>query len=79
MRTQSLQKIIHTIPQANLSSEQRRKNLRQAFQVKINNYNHITLIDDLLTTGSTVNELAKRFKQRGIVRVDVWCCARTSS
>ncbi|KTC96302.1 ComF family protein [Legionella feeleii] len=72
-------KIIHTIPQANLDSQRRRKNLHQAFQVKINSYNHITLIDDLLTTGSTVNELARLFKQQGVTRVDVWCCARTSS
>lgn len=71
-------KIIHTPPQANLSGKQRRKNLHQAFQVKVNNYSHITLIDDLLTTGSTVNELARLFKQQGVGCVDVWCCARTS-
>ena len=31
-------KIIHTIPQANLGSQRRRKNLHQAFQVKLNNH-----------------------------------------
>lgn len=71
-------KIIHTPPQANLSGKQRRKNLHQAFQVKTNSYHHITLVDDLLTTGSTVNELASIFKQQGVIQVDVWCCARTS-
>ena len=35
-----------------------------------------SLIDDLLTTGSTANELAKALKKQGVERVDVWCCAR---
>ncbi|MBA2652357.1 MAG: ComF family protein [Tatlockia sp.] len=69
-------KIINTQPQVNLESKQRRKNLRQAFQTKPSHYEHITLIDDLMTTGSTANELAKMFKQQGVKQVDLWCCAR---
>ncbi|CDZ76958.1 DNA utilization protein GntX [Legionella massiliensis] len=70
-------KIIHTQPQASLNSKARRRNLRQAFQAKTKGYQHITLVDDLLTTGSTANELAKVLKQQGVSRVDLWCCART--
>ena len=75
----SCQKIINTAPQASLDSEQRQKNLRNAFHSKALPYEHIILIDDLLTTGCTANELAKTLKETGVKRVDVWCCARTIS
>ena len=71
-------KIINTAPQASLNAKQRRKNLRNAFRAEPLPYQHITLIDDLLTTGSTVNELAKILKTQGVRRVDVWCCARVT-
>ena len=70
------QKISNTLPQAGLNSEQRRKNLRNTFKTVPLPYKHIMLIDDLLTTGSTANELAKAFKKTGIERVDICCCAR---
>lgn len=71
-------KIINTQPQVGLNREERRKNLRLSFAVKPCSYRHIVLIDDLLTTGSTADELANLFKKQGVERVDVWCCARTS-
>ena len=72
----SCKKIINTAAQAGLNEQQRRKNLRDAFEAKPLPYQHITLVDDLLTTGSTANELAKVLKKQGVTRVDVWCCAR---
>ena len=69
-------KIINTDPQASLNARQRRKNLHQAFHTEPLPYQHVTLVDDLFTTGSTVNELAKIIKDQGVNRVDVWCCAR---
>ncbi len=73
----SCQKVKNTLPQASLDSEQRRKNLIQSFQTIPLPYQHVTLVDDLLTTGSTANELARTLKQSGVKRVDIWCCART--
>lgn len=70
------QKIINTVPQAGLNADQRKKNLRHAFQAKRLPYQHVTLVDDLLTTGSTANELARTLKNQGVARVDLWCCAR---
>ncbi|CEK09907.1 ComF family protein [Legionella hackeliae] len=70
-------KILHTPAQVSLNGKARRNNLRHAFEIKNNAYRHITLVDDLLTTGSTANELAKLFKRQGVERVDIWCCART--
>lgn len=69
-------KIRHTQPQAELNQISRQKNLNQAFVVHPLPYQHVTLIDDLITTGNTVNELAKTLKNAGVAKVDVWCCAR---
>lgn len=72
-------KIRHTPPQAGLNSKQRQNNIQHAFSTKACPlpYEHVTLIDDLLTTGSTACELAKTLKLRGVAQVDLWCCART--
>lgn len=69
-------KIINTIPQAGLDADQRQKNLRHSFAVSPLPYQHVTIVDDLMTTGSTSHELAKTLKKQGVSRVDVWCCAR---
>jgi ComF family protein len=71
------QKIINTAPQASLDQKQRHKNLRQVFKAKTLPYQHVALIDDLLTTGSTANELALTLKKTGVQKIEVWCCART--
>ena len=71
------EKIINTAAQVNLNSKQRVRNLQKAFIANRNNHQHITLIDDLLTTGSTANALAIALKKQGVARVDVWCLART--
>ncbi|WED42210.1 ComF family protein [Legionella cardiaca] len=72
-------KILHTPSQMSLNRKERHRNLRHAFEVKANSYQHITLVDDLLTTGNTVNELATLFKKQGVAHVDVWCCARATT
>lgn len=72
-------KITHTLPQAHLNQKKRRTNLHTSFLVNPSKYQHITLIDDLMTTGNTANELAKLFKKSGVRQVDVWCCARAVS
>lgn len=73
----SCTKQINTTPQASMDGEQRQKNLRKAFHSTPLVYEHVTLVDDLLTTGSTANELALTLKKTGVKRVDIWCCART--
>ncbi|MDM8558375.1 double zinc ribbon domain-containing protein [Thiotrichales bacterium HSG14] len=57
---------------------ERRKNVQGIFQVKQvkSHWQHVVLVDDVVTTGETANELAKVFLQAGIQRVSVWCCAR---
>lgn len=66
-----------TPSQSSLTAKQRRKNLRNVFSItKPLNCQHVAIVDDVMTTGTTVNELAKVLKKSGIQRVDVWVCAR---
>lgn len=69
-----------TPPQQGLSAAQRRRNLRQAFTIKPGteiSARHIALVDDVVTTGTTANTLAKILLDGGARRVDIWCLART--
>ena len=70
----------NTKQQSTLPLKQRLKNVNNAFQVKKKlNWQHIALVDDVVTTGSTVNELARVLKQAGVMKVDVWVCARAGA
>ena len=73
----SCQRVRATSPQTGMKAVQRRRNLRGAFEFKNNqNYHHVVLFDDVMTTGATLNELAGLLKQKGVHRVDVWSLAR---
>jgi len=70
-------RIMATPPQSSLSLKQRQKNLQQAFQVHNDlTDQHIAIIDDVMTSGATVDALAKTLKQAGARRVSVWCLSR---
>jgi ComF family protein len=63
--------------QAGLSAKQRRRNIKNAFElVRQPGCRHVAILDDVMTTGSTAHEMASLFKGQGIDRVDVWVCAR---
>ena len=70
----------NTVPQVQLSGEARRQNLKKAFSV-INcqnlNGKSIVLIDDVETTGSTLNECAKVLKNAGVNKIYALTLART--
>jgi ComF family protein len=68
----------NTQAQAQISFKERQKNLINAFAVKHNfRANHIAIVDDVMTTGSTVGELSETLRQHGVQIIDIWCCART--
>jgi ComF family protein len=74
---QSCVRRLDTPHQTGLTAKQRRKNMKNAFSlVKPVDARHIALIDDVMTTGTTVHELAALYKKAGVSRVDVWVCAR---
>lgn len=65
--------------QTGLDRQQRRKNIRGAFEmVGSIEARHVAIVDDVVTTTSTVNELACLLKSVGVRRVDVWSIARAT-
>lgn len=78
MRTDLAMRVRHTAEQAGLSQRERRKNLRRAFAVSSSPPKRIAILDDVVTTGSTVNELARVLKRAGGQHVEVWAVARAS-
>lgn len=66
----------HTATQSLLNGPARRRNMRDAFVINGTPPPHVMLVDDVVTTGSTVNELARCLLDAGAKRVDVWACAR---
>ncbi|MDH5483675.1 MAG: ComF family protein [Gammaproteobacteria bacterium] len=70
-------RLIHTSPQTGMDAKQRRKNIRGAFSFENPAaYDYVVVFDDVITTGSTVSELARVIKREGVRRVDVWSLAR---
>jgi ComF family protein len=76
--TKSCRRIKATATQSTLHQNVRRKNMRGAFEAKKDiDAKHLVIIDDVVTTGATVSELAKTVKSAGTIKVDVWALAKT--
>lgn len=74
----SCARILATAPQASLACKERRRNVRGAFRVlRSPSARRIAILDDVVTTGSTVTELSMVLLKAGVERVDVWALART--
>ena len=68
-----------TAYQYELRPEQRKTNVMDAFYlIKTMRYKNIAVVDDILTTGATVDELARLLKRHGALHVQVWCLARAA-
>lgn len=67
----------HTPDQIGQTAAQRRKNLKGAFAVSPRIAGlHIALLDDVMTTGATLEELARTCKAAGAKTVEAWAIAR---
>jgi ComF family protein len=73
-----LRRVRHTDAQTGLDAVQRRRNLRSAFALNEDASlpEHIAVLDDVFTTGATLNECVRLLKRAGVLRVDVWALAR---
>jgi ComF family protein len=66
-----------TDDQIGKTAHERRRNVRGAFAIDESvRGHHIALIDDVMTTGSTLGELARSCRQAGATSVDCWVIAR---
>jgi len=69
---------VFTDKQSGLSAKQRQKNIKGVFHFqRAISAKRVAIVDDVMTTGSTVNELARLLKAQGVEYVEVWVCART--
>ena len=67
----------NTTPQAELNARQRRRNLARTFTTSNSaTFNSVAIVDDVMTTGSTVRSLASSLKRSGIQHIQVWVIAR---
>lgn len=66
-----LERVINTRPQKELEGALRKKNVESAFKVNGNvvKYKKVILVDDIYTTGSTIDACAGALKQKGIQEV----------
>lgn len=74
----SCQRVKLTPPQASLPLKDRMKNIRGAFSCERNlDGKRIAVVDDVMTSGASLNELAKTLKRAGAAHVECWVIART--
>jgi ComF family protein len=79
MHTGAVVRTRETAEQAGLDQKQRRKNIRGAFElVEKLSAKTIAVVDDVMTTGSTANELARVLKRGGARRIEIWAVARAA-
>lgn len=73
--TELVKRVRNTIPQKELSDKERRHNLKNAFQLTPNivEYSQIMLIDDIYTTGSTMDAVAEVLLSGGAKNVYYIC------
>ena len=69
-------------PQASLPLKERVKNIKGAFKINDDlvgdlKGKRIAIVDDVMTTGASLNELAKTLKKAGASHVECWVIART--
>jgi ComF family protein len=70
------------VAQQSLRREQRLKNLQNIFQIRPKHHSlfinkHIVVIDDVITTGATVENISRLLKDAGAASISVWALART--
>ncbi|HET9402990.1 MAG TPA: ComF family protein [Burkholderiales bacterium] len=71
-------KVVETPAQATLPWEERARNVRRAFVCDSElEGKRVAVVDDVLTTGATLNELARVLRKAGAVEVRGWVVART--
>jgi ComF family protein len=78
LRVDLLRRVRATIAQTGLDAAARRRNLRDAFAISNEQAipAHVALLDDVMTTGTTLRECSRVLRRAGVQRVEVWALAR---
>jgi ComF family protein len=69
----------NTPSQTGLTRNQRKRNLAAAFETRGDVKGTVIVVDDVYTTGSTMNEIARTLKRAGAERVEVLTVARVAN
>ncbi len=71
-------RVRESAPQATLPWKERARNIRGAFVCDMDLHGaRVAVIDDVLTTGATLNELARNLRKAGAIEIQGWVVART--
>jgi ComF family protein len=76
LATRAARRLRPTPPQTELAPRSRRRNVHGAFSAADVDGTHVAVVDDVMTTGSTVDALAHALHQAGAEKVEVWVVAR---
>ncbi|PMH46022.1 amidophosphoribosyltransferase [Vibrio sp. 10N.286.49.B3] len=69
---------VATRSQQGLSQQQRINNLNNVFTLRHKpKVKHVAIVDDVVTTGTTVRHLCKLLLEVGVKRIDIYCVCRT--
>ena len=72
------QRVRDTPPQTTLSRKERNKNMRLAFTCTQDLAGrHVAVVDDVMTSGASLNEVARVLREAGAREVSAWVIART--
>jgi ComF family protein len=81
----ALTRVRDTPSQTSLRMEERHRNVRGAFAVhgararrRLLDAGHVAVVDDVMTTGSTLRELQTLLLESGVMRVDLWSVSRAA-
>lgn len=75
---QGIRRVRPTEIQHRLSATTRRQNLKNAFHLEFSpEGRHMVVVDDVVTTGSTVAEISRLLLDAGAATVQIWCLCRT--
>jgi predicted amidophosphoribosyltransferase len=78
MAVGGFRRIRNTVPQASLAFADRARNIRGAFVCDLDLKGmRVALVDDVLTTGASLNECARALRKAGASEVVGWVAART--
>ena len=71
VETNLICRVRNTVPMKKLDEVQRRNNLKRAFKIARNDVKLLTIIviDDIYTTGSTIDEISREFRRAGVKRI----------
>lgn len=74
----AITRVVDRPPQSTLSGAARQRNIRGVFKPNQKpDVKHVAIVDDVITTGATANELASILRKNGCTEIETWAIART--